>query len=245
MSSAAGARSRLTNQNVSRILLLHLSSQLTCQRKLTDGTYNPKKDRVCYNLLDKIVAATKVGGKGPSQYDNRMWVSSQGEFPPGKARVEQYLGNSDSSKRAALMSQIHAEKNEQYGQRYKECTDPPYFALQKHDGDGVVADITDVLEAGVKIMFFNGMNDIICNHLGNEKVLDRLVWSGGEPGWGGARTEYKRREERGDEGDAPREGEESSEYCAQGARSEATVQAILLTYQLAVLIAPLVSSLHH
>ena len=93
-------------------LSLSLSlSQLACQRKLTDGTYNPKRDRVCYDLLDKIVAATRVGGRAPSQYDNRMWVKSQVEFPPGKARLEQYLGNSDASKRTALMSQIHAQKN--------------------------------------------------------------------------------------------------------------------------------------
>ena len=74
--------------------------------------------------------------------------------------------------------QIHAERNEQYGQRFRECTDPPYFALQPHDGEGVVPDIVDVLEAGVRVMFFNGMNDVICNHLGNERVLDRMEWSG-------------------------------------------------------------------
>jgi len=156
------------------------AQELECQSKLASGNYNAKTMDLCYNLMDGIVKKTKNSdGKVPSVYDNRVWVRSQlADYPPGKKRVEAYLGNSQLSARVALMKQIHAEKNEQYGQIYRECNDPAYFALLSHDGEGVVPEITAILEDGsVSLMFFNGMTDIVCNHFGNEKVLDRLEWS--------------------------------------------------------------------
>ena len=38
-------------------------------------------------------------------------------------------------------------------------------------------EVAEVLERGVKILFFNGMNDIICNHVGNERMIENLSWS--------------------------------------------------------------------
>ena len=40
-----------------------------------------------------------------------------------------------------------------------------------------------LLEAGLPILLFSGMQDLICNHVGTEKMIDSLTWSG-ETGFG-------------------------------------------------------------
>lgn len=77
-----------------------------------------------------------------------------------------------------VLKAIHAEESITARQRFKECTDPPYFALSHQDGLGVTKELVEVLEHDTKpkLLIFNGMNDMICNHIGNEKVLDNLKW---------------------------------------------------------------------
>jgi hypothetical protein len=78
-----------------------------------------------------------------------------------------------------VLEAIHATAATPAGQRYEECTDPPYDALSGNDGLGVVDDVIDILEHadGVELLFFNGVYDIICNHVGNERFLEHLQWS--------------------------------------------------------------------
>ena len=130
--------------------------------------------------MDLIVAGTRGGdGKKVSVYDSRMRVVSTNDYPPGNKAVEGYLGDSNKDRRMNLMEQIHASKNEDWGQVYRECNDPAYYALKSHDGEGVIPDIVGGLEGGVRFLFFNGMEDVICNHYGNEVALDEMVWEGG------------------------------------------------------------------
>jgi carboxypeptidase C (cathepsin A) len=42
----------------------------------------------------------------------------------------------------------------------------------------VTSEVASVLEAGVPLLFFNGQYDLICNHIGNQKWLHALEWSG-------------------------------------------------------------------
>ena len=38
--------------------------------------------------------------------------------------------------------------------------------------------ITPLLEAGIQVMIYAGVEDFICNWLGNERWVDALPWSG-------------------------------------------------------------------
>mmetsp|Transcript_9648 Transcript_9648/g.14358 ORF Transcript_9648/g.14358 Transcript_9648/m.14358 type:complete len:680 (+) Transcript_9648:26-2065(+) len=157
--------------------------EIECQNGLKEGKLN---NGVCFELIDVIVDQSNGGDHKSivSVYDNRRY-EPRGSFPPGKKDVERYLGGSAYSNSSASMKKlsdkvlqsIHATEAAKAGQHYLECTNPPYFALKHQDGLGVTNEVTAVLERGVKILFFNGMNDIICNHVGNERLIENLSWS--------------------------------------------------------------------
>ena len=157
-----------------------------CQSKLKSGVY---KSGVCFSLLDDIVdeSSGRSGHGVVSQYDTRLWESkgSSRDFPHGHKTLETYLSGSGSTSPPLhtnyreVLKAIHATEAIDAGQQYKECTDPPYLALQHQDGLGVVDELVRVLDHKSKphILFFNGINDLICNHVGNEKMLNSLPWS--------------------------------------------------------------------
>jgi carboxypeptidase D len=76
-----------------------------------------------------------------------------------------------------VLAATHATSSRDAGQVYQECTDPPYNALAHQDGLGVIDNVKYLLEAGIRLLFFNGIMDLICNHVGNEVLLDKMVWS--------------------------------------------------------------------
>ena len=160
-----------------------------CQRQLNAGHYNVG---VCFDLIDDILHESH-GGKSDtkaSSYDVRKSESKHGSrnFPPGHKVVETYLGGwklpddengvLDENLYTTVLDAVHASSATAAGQRYRECTDPPYNALAGNDGKGVVDDVVQILEHpdNVQLLFFNGIHDIICNHVGNEVFLQKLPW---------------------------------------------------------------------
>ena len=160
-----------------------------CQAKLNTGLYSVG---ACFDLIDDIIAGSFGSGSvyKVSGYDVRIAEvrNAEREFPPGHKIIETYLGGWDvpSSAKGGISTKIytkvleaiHASVATKAGQVYQECTDPPYNALAGNDGKGVVDDVVDILQHSdkVQLLFFNGVHDIICNHAGNEKYLEKLPW---------------------------------------------------------------------
>ena len=155
-----------------------------CQAELEQGNY---RAAVCFRLLDDVVEQSfgKSSKWKVSQYDIRKQESKHGgrDFPPGHRVLEAYLGGSPLDEGVMtttfqkVLAAIHATPSREAGQVYQECTDPPYNALAHQDGLGVMDDVKYILEAGIRLLFFNGIMDLICNHVGNEILLDKMVWS--------------------------------------------------------------------
>ena len=160
------------------------SSEKECQAQLNNGNY---RANVCFGLLDDVVDESfgKSSQYKVSQYDIRFQESKNAPriFPPGHRILEAYLGGSQSdegvmtSSYKEVLAAIHATPSRDAGQVYQECTDPPYTALAHQDGLGVMNDVKYLLEAGIRLLFFNGMMDLICNHVGNEILVDKMEWS--------------------------------------------------------------------
>ena len=162
-------------------------SEKRCQDLLLKKKY---RSDICFDLLDDVVRQSQGQSSSytVSQYDVRFTESVNGsrDFPPGHRVVETYLGGWPLDDKGALdenvatevRAALHATPSAEAGQRFQECTDPPYEALSHQDGKDVVADIVQILEHPSKprLLFFNGVEDLICNHVGNEKVLDNLPW---------------------------------------------------------------------
>jgi carboxypeptidase D len=166
-----------------------------CQESLAQGQFVVS---TCFSLLDNVVAQSH-GTKSEykvSTYDARL-AERRGaarSFPPGHKIVETYLGNwpvpseqvgglqnwDAKQSNEQVLQALHATAAAAAGQRYSECTDPPYDALAHMDGKGVVSDVVAILEHAdnVRLLFFNGMEDLICNHVGNEMFLINMQWSG-------------------------------------------------------------------
>lgn len=150
-----------------------------CQTQLLAGNYNFGG---CMTLLDDIVDQSQGihGTLKVSQYDARHWELKHASrvFPAGHERLESYLGgwptpsgDPDMNVKDQVLESLHATYSTEAGQRYQECTDPPYNALAHQDGLGVVDDVVALLEDNVQLLFFNGIQDLICNHVGNEVAL--------------------------------------------------------------------------
>ena len=151
------------------------NKEKTCQNLLDSGSYD---NSVCFNLLDDIIHASAASGGGQASiYDDRIFgKDSKDPFPPGHLSVEKYLRPG-----ADALSFIHATQADTAGQVFKECTDPPWYALKHQDGLGVLGNVESVLNHATKprMLFFNGMNDMICHHYGNERFLNAMDnWEG-------------------------------------------------------------------
>ena len=148
-----------------------------CKNLLKNGKLN---QHVCFELLDHVIdAASASGGHRLLMYDARKFVSRPGSFPPGHTDMEAYMNRADV--RAAL----HATSSSK--QRFQECADPPYLALQHQDGLGATPALVTVLDKGVQVLIFTGQFDLVCNHLGVEALLAALPWTG-QADWQKAET---------------------------------------------------------
>lgn len=189
-------------------------SALDGREKQCQSDLNNKRltSAVCFSLLDEIVAQS-YGSKSQfkvSQYDIRKVESNRGsrEFPPGHKVVESYLGANNAMFDAGTTNQvletIHAAPSRAAGQMYLECTDPPYDALSHQDGLGVVNEVVKVLhheaegEDPIRLLFFNGVMDLICNHVGNEVLLEQLPWQYQQEWIKAQRTAWKSKAQKDD-----------------------------------------------
>lgn len=137
----------------------------SCQALIKKGTL---RSDVCLSLLDDVLASTGNAATGKIiMYDARI-SSRTHSYPPGHEEVESYLNRKD------VRSALHVIAP----QKYQECTDPPYFALAHQDAKGVTTELTYLLNLEMPILLFSGQFDVICNHLGTEKMLNKLVWNG-------------------------------------------------------------------
>ncbi len=123
------------------------------------------------NLNTSAIAdpsSTNCFGPIVNYYDTRLYYGIGVSWPDGTDVTTEYLN------RHSVRKAIHASK---YPEVYNECDAAGgYLALM--DGLGVQPQIVNILNRGTPILFYNGQYDLICNHIGNEAMLDQLQWSG-------------------------------------------------------------------
>jgi carboxypeptidase D len=156
---------------------------------LKDYVRGEETPAVCWDLFDTVIDNSAGDDDDApyhvSPYDVRVWDKDgeTTEYPDGYKIVESYLGGHSvphgkpeiGVSYANVLDAIHASPSKKAGQRYTECNSAPSCALPDSD-DGVTQEIVELLHAGLNLLFYNGVYDLVCNHVGNEKALDHLEW---------------------------------------------------------------------
>ncbi|KAL7688151.1 putative peptidase S10, serine carboxypeptidase, alpha/Beta hydrolase [Plasmopara halstedii] len=147
------------------------ASYTECLTALDSGTYYSKS---CFKNMDDILSNVQVG-KGAKKlnfYDVRQYVNNVNDYPFGMDTIVKYMNKADVRKA------LHGNEDNNY--RFNMCSSEVHKALLAFDGVSTLDKLSSLLQKGVRVLFYNGQWDMMCNHYGTEKLLLNLEWNGSE-----------------------------------------------------------------
>lgn len=155
----------------------------TCRKALDRDTKNLRKIDECSNILPHIIDRTKAmtGNRQTciNIYDVRLSDTAPAcgmNWPPTLQATYDYLARDDVRK-ALHVDTIHKPE------AWVECSHRVGAGIDSDvDGKASVIHLPYILEQNVPVLLFAGDQDLICNHIGVERVAERLTWGG--QGWG-------------------------------------------------------------
>ncbi|KAI8056630.1 Alpha/Beta hydrolase protein [Syncephalis plumigaleata] len=148
--------------------------------KECDLDYKLHGERIKYDSCDKIfnviletsIHVDKSGNKTClNVYDKRLrdpYPECGMAWPPILPHVYAYL------KRKDVVKAIHAENKTT---EWTECDPQVATSLEKDKSLSSHLFLPDLLKK-VKVLFFNGDEDTLCNRVGTERTIERLTWNG-------------------------------------------------------------------
>ena len=92
-------------------------------------------------------------------------------WPPNLDATYKYLHRPDVRKAFNVN-----EKNKP--EAWIECNSRVGSALSSSEDEAAVTLLPDLLAQGIQILIFAGDQDLICNHIGLERMIDNLEWQG-------------------------------------------------------------------
>jgi len=129
-----------------------------------------------------------------SDYDTRVWLHKGDKYPPGQDALQAYFGGDDDNilgltkkDTNSILNTIHASPFTEEiiagkPQRYKvSAYQRVGSAMYRRNYDliSVNSEVARLLEeTEVKVLLYNGVEDAMCDHIGNERFLDSLPWRG-------------------------------------------------------------------
>lgn len=126
----------------------------------------------CLGNMDSIMGSIKTGkgGKSLNYYDVRQYVRSVSSYPDAQDAIISFLNQ------ASVREALHA--NTEHGFRFDVCSNDVYRGLAKFDGVSTLEKVQGLLRGGLRMLFYNGQWDMMCNHYNTEKLLLHLDWDG-------------------------------------------------------------------
>ncbi|KAI9911124.1 hypothetical protein PsorP6_008768 [Peronosclerospora sorghi] len=142
-----------------------------CLAALNSGTF---RSQSCFANMNAITRSVKSGAEGNNLnfYDVRQYVPSVGAYPPGQENIVKYMNN------MKVRKALHGNENTNF--RFSICSDDVYRGLANFDGVSTLEIFQLLLQKGLRVIFYNGQWDMMCNHYGTEKLLLSLNWQGSE-----------------------------------------------------------------
>lgn len=165
----------------------------TCIDMIDDTEQDPASKMACFRKnwnVDVLPESSILY----SDYDTRVWLDKGDEYPKGKDALQAYLGGDNNDilgltkeDTNSILNAIHAssftdEIISGKPQRYKVSAYSRVGSAmysRNYDLISVNTEVARLLEeTQVRVLFYNGMEDAMCDHVGNERFLDNLPWKG-------------------------------------------------------------------
>jgi carboxypeptidase D len=154
--------------------------QAICTQALNEAAGNIHVDvPACEAILQNILSMTQT--KGPdgrmecyNMYDVRLkdvYPSCGMNWPPDLTHVTPYLRRSD------VLQALNIDSVSQPG--WTECNGAVGGAFRARHSKPSIAILPQLIEQ-VPTVLFSGAEDLICNHLGTEGLINNMEWNGGK-----------------------------------------------------------------
>jgi carboxypeptidase D len=153
------------------------STQRACVKSLNGGGSDKVDSPTCENILQTILRVTRKENEQQSclnMYDIRLrdaYPSCGMNWPPDLTNVTPYLRRKDVTRALNINSDKKTgwtECNGAVGTQFTAKKSVPAIAL-----------LPDLLRE-LPIVLFSGDQDLICNHIGTEKLISNMKWQGGQ-----------------------------------------------------------------
>lgn len=152
--------------------------QAICVKALDAGAKDHVDDASCEQILQDILRLTRTkqqngGEQCVNMYDVRLrdsYPSCGMSWPPDLKHVTPYLGRKD------VIQALHIDPGKSTG--WTECNGAVGSQFRAKNSRPAVELLPGLLEQ-VPIILFSGDQDLICNHVGTEELINNLHWNNG------------------------------------------------------------------
>ena len=155
------------------------SQQAVCNSKLAAGGLDHVDTPECEAILQSILRLTTDSSGQNDQrclnmYDVRLrdsYPSCGMNWPPDLEYVTPYLRQTD------VIAALHVSPD---ATGWTECSGPVSSNFRARNSAPAISLLPHLLESGMPIVLFSGAEDMICNHVGTEELINNMVWAGGK-----------------------------------------------------------------
>lgn len=130
-------------------------------------------EAVLESILKELYLETGLSRQDPNaclnMYDIRLrdqYSSCGMNWPPDISNVISYLHRKDVLEALHLPSTVD----------WKECNGPVGLYFKAKHSSPSIRIIPTLIEDNIQVVMFNGDQDLICNHLGNERLINTISW---------------------------------------------------------------------
>jgi carboxypeptidase D len=152
--------------------------QRKCVEALNDGGMDRVDTPICEAVMTTILEVTKDTKADTMQqcvnmYDIRLRDDSSCgmNWPPDLKQVTPYLRRQD------VITALHINPDKKTG--WQECSGAVTGHFRAKNSEPSIRFLPDLLKE-VPITLFSGDKDLICNHVGTERMIDKMSWNGGK-----------------------------------------------------------------
>lgn len=151
--------------------------QAICDKSLSEGGKDHVDDSACEGILGHLLEVTSNKSGDTTQcynmYDVRLrdtYPSCGMNWPPDLVQVTPYLRRQD------VTNALHVNPDKKTG--WVECKGGVGKAFNAAHSKPSIKLLPDLLSE-LPIILFSGDQDLICNHIGTEELINNMEWNGG------------------------------------------------------------------